>query len=166
MNATTSKIAGKIPGWAVGAIVIVSLAGVSIGAYLIYKKIKNMAAEKDSKKEAGDIDDDLKKLTKAGKKLTLTPSQISGIANELFTAMNGYGTNYDAVLHAMVRVKNDVDLLAVVKSYGVRELSAGAWSPEPNFKGTLGQAFVEELSAKEKLALNNMLARKGIGHRF
>lgn len=165
-QSTGSTLANKMPGWAVGAIVIVSLAGVSIGAYMVYKMVKRMAAEKDSKKEVGDINDDIKKLQAQGKKQTLTQSQVSGIANELFTALNGYGTNYDAVLHALVRVKNDIDMLAVIKSFGVREISAGAWSPEPNFKGTLGQALVEELSAKEKTALNNMLARKGIGHRF
>lgn len=162
----TGKFLADMPGWAKGVTVIAVIGGVAITSYLIYKKIKNIQAEKNSKKEVGDVDDDLKKLQQSGKRLSLTGSEISSIANNLFTAMDGYGTNYDMILKNMVRINNQVDLLAVIKSYGVRELSSGKLNPEPNFKGTLGQAFAEELSSAQLAAVNGMLARKGITHRF
>jgi hypothetical protein len=166
MSAATNTLVNKMPPWAVGVLVVAGIGVVGISGFLIYKKIKNMKAEKDSKKEVGDVDDDLKALQKSGKKLSLTGSEIASIANNLFTAMDGYGTNYDMILKNLVRVNNQVDLLAVIKSYGVRELSSGRLNPEPNFKGTLGQAFAEELSSTQLSAINLMLAKKGIAHRF
>lgn len=166
MGAATNKFISDMPGWAKGVIGVAIIGGAALGAYMIYKKVKNMKAERDSKKEVGDIDEDLNKLKKAGKKLTLTASEISSIANNLFTAMDGYGTNYDMILKNLVRVNNQLDLLAVIKSYGVREISSGKLNPEPNFKGTLGQSFAEELSSTQLNGLNMMLAKKGITQRF
>ena len=147
-------------------ITVAAIVGTGMAAYLIYKKVKNYQAEKASKKEVGDINDELNKEIQAGKKLTLTPSQVSGIANDLYTAMDGYGSNYDMIIKNIVKINNQLDLLAVIKSFGVRELSSGRLNPEPNFKGTLGQALAEELSAPQLTAINLTLAKKGIKNRF
>lgn len=160
------KTFNNLPPLAKTVITIGVVAGIGIAAYLVYKKIKNIQATKDAKKEVGDVEDDLAKLKKAGKKQTLSQSDIAGIANNLKTAMDGYGTDFDMILKNLVKVNNQVDLLAVIKSFGVRKISSGRYSPAPDFEGTLGQALAEELSAKELGAINSMLAKKGIGQRF
>lgn len=162
----TGKFLNDMPGWAKGVIGIATVAAVGISAYLIYKKIKNIQATKDAKKEVGDIENDLDKLKKLGKKQSITNSEVAGIANNLHTAMNGYGTDYDAILKNLVKVNNQVDLLAVIKNYGVRKLSSGKLNPAPDFEGTLGQAFSEELTSQQLNGVNSMLAKKGITQRF
>jgi hypothetical protein len=164
-NATDTLIK-KLPPWAAGLISVAIIGGIGFTAYMIYRKVKQMKADKASKKEVSDINDDIKKLQKTGIKQTLSASEIASIANNLFTAMDGYGTNYDMILKNMVRVNNQIDLLAVINSYGVRELSSGKGNPAPNLRGTLGQAFADELSSDEMNAVNMMLARKGIKQRF
>jgi hypothetical protein len=164
MSAATTF--NNLPGWAKGAIAVSATAATFYTMYLIYTKIKAINAKAKSQKEVGDVTSDLNSEIQSGKKPTLTASQISGIANELFTAMDGYGTSYEGVLKAIVKVNNQTDLLSVIKSYGVREISSGKYNPEPNFTGTLGQALANELASDERQAVNLMLARKGISHKF
>jgi len=163
---SAEKTFNGLPGWAKGVIAIAGVAGIGIASYLIYKKIKNAAALKDSTKEIADVNADLNASIKSGKKLTLSSSDVASIANNLKTAMDGYGTNYEMILKNIVKINNQSDLLAVIKSFGVRKISSGRLNPEPNFEGTLGQALVEELDDARLTAINNMLARKGITQRF
>lgn len=162
----TGKFLNDMPSWAKGVIGVAAVAAVGFSAYLIYKKIKNIQATKDARKEVGDIESDLDKLKKLGKKQSLTNSEITGIANNLKTAMDGYGTDFDAILKNLVKINNQVDLLAVIKAYGVKKLSTGKLNPTPDFEGTLGQAFTEELNSQQLSAVNSMLAKKGITQRF
>lgn len=155
-----------LPKWAQGLIAVAVVGGIGISAYLIYKKIKDAAARRDSKKEVEDINADLNAEIKAGKKLTIKPSEISGIANNLKTAFDGYGTDYSSILKNLAKVNNQLDLLAVIKSYGVRKINSGRGNPASDFEGTLGQALAEELSSAELNAVNLMLAKKGIKQRF
>ena len=163
---SAEKTFNGLPGWAKGLIAVASVATVLAGTYMIYKKIKHMQSLKDSKKEVDDVNADLNKEIQAGKKPTLSASQVSGIANNLKTAMDGYGSDFDMILKNMVKVNNQIDLYAVIKAYGVRKISSGKGNPSPDFEGTLGQTLAEELSGTELQALNGMLAKKGIKNRF
>lgn len=142
------------------------MAAIGVASYLIYKGIKNAQLRKDSKKEAGDSVNELNNLIVQGKKPTLNAAQTSAIANSLFSAMDGYGTNYDIIAKEFAKINNEVDLLSVAKSYGVRTLSSGNLNPEPNFTGTLQNSLKEELSDPQLSAINGMLARKGILNRL
>ncbi len=163
---SAEKTFNALPGWAKGVIAVAAVAGVAIGTYAIYKKVKNMKALRDSKKEVDDINADLNKEIQKGMKPTLPASQVSGIANNLKTAFDGYGSDFDMILKNLVKVNNQLDLLAVIKAYGVRKVSSGRGNPSPDFEGTLGQTLAEELSATELQAVNMMLAKKGIKNRF
>lgn len=163
---STEKTFQGLPGWAKGIIAVTVVAGAAYGIYLLNRKLKSIAATRDAKKEVDSINADMNEAIKSGKKLTLSQSEIAGIANNLHTAMDGYGSNFDMIIKNMVRINNQVDFLAVVKSYGVRKISSGKGNPAPDFEGTLGQAFADELNAKELSAINLALAKKGIKHRF
>jgi hypothetical protein len=152
-----------LPSWAKGIVVVGSFAAVGYTSYLIYKKVQAINASRDAKREVEKTTDELKKLNV---KPTLMPSQIDSVANQLFTAMNGYGTDYNSILKALVYINNNADMLSVIKAYGVRELSSGNFNPEPNLTGTLGQAFSIELGSDQRTAVNNLLARKGVTYRF
>ena len=52
-----------------------------------------------------------------------------------------------------------------MSAYGSREISSGAWNPEPNFTGTLTGAITSECDATEKAKLNQILQSKGITNR-
>lgn len=155
-----------LPKWAQGVIVIAAIGAAGLITYAVYKKIKNSRGQKGAKEEEKQVKSELNELISKGKTPTLTASQLSSVANNLHTAMDGYGTNYDMILKEVAKLNNDADVLGVTSSYGIREISTGRWNPEPNFKGTLGQTFVEELRSDQLTAIKNMLARKGIKYRF
>lgn len=130
------------------------IAGIGIVGFLVWKGIKKHKDTKDGKKEVDEAKDELNKLVVAGKKPTLAPTQITGIANTLFNAMDGPGTDEDAIIHEFAKINNDADMLSIIKAYGVRD---GL---------TLQTDLKDELNSEHITALNGMLARKGIKYRL
>jgi len=156
------EIVKKLPPWAIGVLSVGGLVIIGFVGYKIYKKIEENKRLAGAKKEGTDIDNDLKN---AGAP-SMSNSQISQLANALFVAMDGYGTDVPAIYREIAKLKNNADVLAVKKVYGIRELSSGAGNPAPNFKGTLSQAFIDELETTQVNAINGVLAKKGITQRF
>ncbi len=144
-------------------IVVSSFAAVIGIGYLVHRKLKSMEALKGSKNELDAVN---KEVGMQKMSPTLTPSQVNIIANDLFAAMNGYGSSVDAVNANIAKLKNNADVLSVISAYGIRELSSGAGNPSPNFKGTLPASLSDELSKGEIAAINKVLAKKGITYRF
>lgn len=156
----------SMPPWAKGVIAIGILAGVGFLAYKLIKASKDLKQGKGSREEDRAVNNDLDKLITNGKGPSLSQSQIMGSANTLFTAMDGYASDESAIYSVFAKAKNDADVLAIIKAYGIREVSSGKLNPEPNIKGSLSMALTSELSRTEIGALNMLLAKKGIKHRF
>lgn len=155
-----------LPGWAKGTVAVSVVAGVAVISYLIYRKVKAEKALKGAKNEVDAVAATTKVLTGAGQKPSLDDLKLSSLANQLFTAMDGYGSDAQSIYRAFANVKNDLDVVNLIKAYGIRNLSSGALNPTPNITGTLSQHITDELSASEVKALNDLLARKGIKYRF
>lgn len=155
-----------MPGWAKGVIAIGVLAGVGLLAYKLFGTAKDLKKSTGSRKESGAVNDELNKLTQQGKGPTLSSSQLLQSANQLFTFMDGYGTNETGILGVFGKAKNDGDVLGIIKAYGIRELSSGRLNPEPNLKATLGEALASELSTTWLSNLNKTLELKAIKFRF
>ena len=155
-----------LPKWAQGLIAVAVVGGIGFISYKIYKKFKSEKDLKGAKEELASTSDTISTLQKSGQKPSLDQYQLNAIANQLFTAMNGYGTDVNGVYKAFTNVKSDLDVLNLVKAYGVKKLSSGSYNPAPDLEGTLNQHLTEELNSKEMIALNNLLARKGIKYRF
>ena len=68
--------------------------------------------------------------------------------------MKGIGSDESAVYRVFASAKNDLDVLGIVKAFGVKDGE------------TLGQWLTADLDEKEIKALNDLLARKGIKYRF
>ena len=79
--------------------------------------------------------------------------------------MDGYGTDEATIYSVFSKFKNAGDFALVMNAYGVREISSGAWNPEPNFKGTLIGALTSELNVENKTKINKILASKKIPNR-
>ena len=95
----------------------------------------------------------------------ISTAQASAFANSLHAAMDGYGTDEATIYSVFSKFKNAGDFALVMNAYGVREISSGAWNPEPNFKGTLIGALTSELNVENKTKINKILASKKIPNR-
>lgn len=156
-----------LPPWAKGVIAIGLLAGT---AYIVRKLMKapgEIKAGQGNRQEDKSWNQQFDKLnTNPATKATIDKAQMTSYANSLFTAMDGYGTDESGIMRIIDSLKNDADFAGVSAAYGVREVSSGAWNPEPNYKGTLSGALASELSASWVSALNATLAKKGIKYKF
>ena len=104
--------------------------------------------------------------TQEGKKPTITKAQAGAFAEKLFTAMDGYGTDEDAIINVFSHLKTDGDFAYVQAAYGIREVSSGNWNPEPNYKGSLTGALSNELANSYIKQVNNILKAKKISYRI
>jgi hypothetical protein len=147
-----------LPQWAQGVIAVSAVAGVAYLIYTLTKKEKDSV--KDVKEELKNLDTTIVAIQNTGKKPTLTAYEMSTLANKIWGAVAGVGTDESAIYRAFASVKNDLDVLGVVKAFGMRK--EFGMVPER----TLGQWLTDELDAKEMKALNDILARKGIKYRF
>lgn len=148
-----------LPQWAQGVIAVSAVAGVTYLIYTLTKKEKDSV--KDVKEELKNLDSTISSIQSTGKKPTLTPYEMSTLANKIWGAMSGTpGTDEAAIYRAFASVKNDLDVLGIVKAFGMRK--EFGMIPER----TLGQWLTDELNPEEMKALNGILARKGIKYRF
>lgn len=80
-----------------------------------------------------------------------------------------YGTNEEAIYEVFRKMQNALDVLLLVKAFGLREERGGVCIPIP---GTgecdvpLSSWLQTELSADEFKEVNNILAQKGINYQF
>ncbi len=135
-----------LPPMAKGIIAVAVVAGVGIIAYKIYKSYDKGKGMKGSKQEVDAATSELNTLnSNASTKGTLSQSALLGLANKIHAAMDGYGTDNKAVLSAMANLKNDADVLGLIKAFGVRKISSGRGNPSPDYEGTLTGAITEEI---------------------
>jgi hypothetical protein len=115
------------------------------------------------------------KLIKAGidknKSATVVPDTFQttkginfyNLADDLFSAMDGYGTDEQTIYDTFNKLGNQFDFAALVKAYGNRTLSSGFGNVfVPNFTGDLVASLKDELSGSEIATLNQILTSKGI----
>jgi hypothetical protein len=160
-----------LPNWAKGAIAVGVVAGVAFIGYKIFKALQKGQETKDSKEEVQAAEQELKNLNQnPASKQTLSTTDAKSIANTIFEAMQGYGTNETVITQQLLRLKNQADWLAVNAEWGVREISSGYLNIEPNFKGTLSAALTSELGIDPvdmaaKAKINQHFIKVGISAR-
>jgi len=97
---------------------------------------------------------------------TMSEAKFKEIADKIFNAMDGYGTNNTEIKNQFALLKNNDDLMLLIAKYGIREVSSGKYNPLPNFTGNLPEAIADELSQSEISDLNSILVKSGITIRF
>ena len=156
----------ELPGWAKGAIAVGVLAGVG---YLVYKLIntgKDIKEGKTEREEDRGWNSELDKLnSNQSTKATLSKAELSSMANKIHAAMDGYGTDEEAIIKAFRTLKNNADFAGLQAAYGVQVISSGRFNPEPNFKGNLIASLSTELSDYWITKINQILKAKGIKYK-
>ena len=125
----------------------VVIAGVAI--YFGYKLVKKLGGNKT----ISETKQDIAELQKTQKQ-TFLDSQYAAYAGVLFIAMDGLGTDENAVYRVFTAMKNDLDVAKLIEAFGVRK------------EQTLPEWIQDDLSSDEMDQVNKILASKGIKYRF
>jgi hypothetical protein len=91
--------------------------------------------------------------------LSLAQGDINLIAQELYNAMKGWGTDEDAVIALFNRISTKDDLLAVMKRFGTPEY--GTWITGYKYLDLTGW-LKEELSGEPLNAVRNVFLNYGV----
>ena len=161
------KFIQDTPQWAKGVIALAAIGG----GYLIYRGIKKQADKAKGIKPSAsselpaNINTDIKEQAKKTP-LSYPLSVYDTYAQDLYGAMYRFGTEEDTIFRIMGYMKNDADVLQLIKSYGVRPAGGGQV-----FVGnaTLGEWFDDELDKTDIGIINKILASKSnpsIKYRF
>lgn len=157
-----------LPMWAKGGIAVGALALSTMVGFTIYNKMKQSRLLRDARKEGAAVDDEIAKMKKDKNIVpSLSQSQFESMANALKTAFDGIGTTGGVVERVFNSLKNEADILQLIKTYGIREINSGIYLV-PNFKGTLSQALTDEIQNKyfNVNDVNKILSKKGIKFQF
>ncbi len=87
-------------------------------------------------------------------KLTYHLSYYGIWANDLFNAMDGVGTDEQAIYDVFKKMKTKDDVLQLITAFGVQD------------NETLSQWLISELSSEERATLNRLLSDKNINYQF
>ena len=137
------------------------------GSVWAIRKIAQALKPVPEKKTLRYTADELRELNKnPSTQQTITDAMAHQIADQLFTAMDGYQTDEDTIYRQFRRLRNNADYLAVSKAFGYREISSGTWNPEKNFKGNLAGALTSELDEDEIKRVNAIFKSKKIKYRL
>jgi hypothetical protein len=89
------------------------------------------------------------------------------VAEDIFNAMDGYGTDEDAIILAFSKINSDADFDAVNSAFGTRTINSGSGNIfVGDFTGNLSQCLVDELSEYYIDQINSDLINKGITRRI
>jgi peptidoglycan hydrolase-like protein with peptidoglycan-binding domain len=86
----------------------------------------------------------------------MSSSTAEGIANELYNAMYGGGTDEDAVYDALMEIDSIVNLSKVNDEFGTKK---GAWRIQGKFSGNLKEWLVDELTSGEENRIKNIIGK-------
>ena len=137
--------------------------GLIIAGFIVYRVTKKIIKEKDNREELQAGYNELDKFNQnPSTAQKITNFQAEQYANIIFTAVDGYMTDEDAVGKVFYKLKNNADFLALSKAFGIRKISSGYLNPEPDYKATLTEAITIDFTVAEKKVLNTILSKKKI----
>lgn len=163
-----------LPQWAKGVVVV---GGIAIGYAVVSTIVKKITAASDLaklEKEINTADADLQNENRAGRRQTLSNSTLEAMSSAIVEASNDCGTEDDVILSRFDNIKNEADILAFVKTFGLRQKVRCPFSNDTreSFWGsktppmTLSAMLASELSQGQLDKINEKLSAKGIKYRF
>lgn len=155
---------GEVPALAKNVLIIVAVAGAAYGIYKLSKHIsqgrEGRTGNKDEDKSLNKEYYDLQKNPST--RATLTKGEMAQIANNIFAAVNGTGTDEQAIIRNLKKVKTDGDFVGIQNAYGIRTTESFWYG---DFKGTLTATLGDELSDYWIKQINQGLKMRGIDRR-
>ena len=100
------------------------------------------------------VDKELKEEIKTAGDGQMSQANIRQIADTIYQAMEGWGTDEQVIYDAFTRIHTYADIIKVISAFGIRD------------DKTLPQYIVSELSTSERRKLNNIIASNGIDYAF
>lgn len=133
-------------------------AGAFFGAKALFKKIK------DSDGSRAEGKDDREGIKAAEKKidtanLSMSKDSFKNMADRLYVAMKGSGTNEDTVISVIKRLKNEDDWLALYAQFGIKKVDTWAY----DFSGNLTKWLEDEMSTSGMKEVSDHLNKLGVG---
>jgi hypothetical protein len=120
-----------------------------VGIYFTTRLIKNLKKKGTLVTAKSDV-----VLLQASQNQSYLDSQYSSYADVLFSAMDGLGTDEDAIMRVFSAMKNDLDVAKLITAYGVRK------------NESLAEWLQNDLSSSDMSDLNKLLSTKGIKYQF
>lgn len=171
-----TKSYSDAPPWAKGIILV---GAVYIGYRLVnftLAKIKNLQDIKDVTQESNTATTELEQLAQQGIKPTLTAGQVDTSINKIVEAVNGCGTDEQAIYSVFNTLKNIADLKLLVQNWKIQyyrpcaatePISYSKWLLNTkSFGGSLNTFLNYDLSNSEINNINNILKNKNINYTF
>lgn len=158
-----NKYFDSVPGWQKG---FIAIAGAAAAGYLFIKLTKKVEEKKQLIGATNELNAINQELENIQQPASFSQAQYNSWANALFIAMDGFGSDENSIYNIFKLLKNNADLLQLIKAFGIREISSGKFNPEPNVKGTLIQCITSELNAYEISKINSILDKSGITFKF
>lgn len=97
---------------------IAVVAAAVVAAYLVYRKISK---KNDADLAAEQLKSSVYTMPVNKSNLTLTDNELVVMASQLYTAMEGAGTDTGTIDTVFSKVKTKDDLSALIRAYGVRD---------------------------------------------
>lgn len=125
------KFWDSLPAWTRGIIVLVIILALVAVFFAVKKYIKKPSDEKKEEKKASPAiavkaaKTELAKLNASPNKnlrARLSKADYVKFADQLFTAMNGAGTNYETIRKVFENCRNRADVLSIIDAFGMRQL--------------------------------------------
>ena len=135
------------------------VAGTFFGVRNIIKRRKEQKAEKDY---IAQIKDEQASFQQSGEKLSYPPSNYKQFADQLEQAMQYTGTYFNVIFDVMKQMKNNLDVIQLVKAFGTREIYFWGFT----YKFTLPEALRDELDPSDVAKINALFKSKKIQYRF
>ena len=124
-----------------GIVIIALIFGIVLFNKIVYKS--------RNKKIIKDLDEDI-----VVNKLSYPLSYYGIWAEDIYNAVEGMGTNEQAIFDVFNKVKNKDDVLQLISSFGVKDGE------------TLSQWIIGDLGDDDKATLNRLLSDKNINYQF
>lgn len=158
------------------AVKVIAVAGLALGGYLIYRHFKRAADEKDATKAAQDAANELAALQNQGVNPTYSDSQFQGFVDALVQAMNGCGSDENAIYQVFGYMRNDADIRKLITTFGIRYIEP-CWISEADayavwlfndkaYGGELASWLNFDLDSSEIGKVNSILRNNGVNYQF
>ena len=168
-----------LPPWGKAVFLIGSIGITVYTIHFVYQKFKKASDLKDINKPSDLAGKELKELSNKGIKQTINQTQLEIYCQSLMKAIGrGCFEDEDTVFNIMKSMKNDADLLALIKQFGVRYVDpcpvsspisyVVAWFDSKNvrFAANLIELMKYGMNGSEIKKINDDFASRGIKYRF
>lgn len=158
------------------AVKIIAVAGIALLGYSLYRNYKKKQDEKEANQAAELAAAELAQLAAQGIHPTLPLSQFESISQTIIEAINGCGTDEQAIFNAFSQLRNEADIRQLITTFGVRyarpcaatdPISYSIWlANDEAFGGPLSTLLRYDLSDSDIGEINSILRGKGITYQF